>query len=491
MAVARWKLGVAAFAAAKLAVLLAVAGRWGYHRDEPYYVVGGRRPDWGYVDHPPLTPLLARGWHAAVGESLAGFRVLPALASTALVVIAAITARRLGGSTRAAVIAALTVAACPFLLGTGHWFQTVPFDQLIGSLAVLVWVHLLAGADVRWWVPLGAIVGLGLQNKWTMLLVAAAITIGALASPMLRRQLCGPWPWLGALIAAAIWTPNLIWQQSHDWPTLDFIRNSGSNHLEEEGRFAFLVEVTGLLMPAVLVAVVVGFVWCWRRPQWRPVSWGVGAMVLLLALQSAKGYYVGPVVALLVAAGAIAIDEWVDRSRPRLFLAVGAVAVVGLLAVPVALPVLSSKAAADSPVLDLNDELAEELGWPQLVDEVADALDDLPAGEEVDARIITRSYGEAAAIELLGPERGIPAGTAISGHNSYVTWWPDSAPEGTVVTVSFPLVLMQRYYASCEQVAVVSNPAGVDNEAAGTPILVCRGPKVPLAELREALTHAE
>jgi 4-amino-4-deoxy-L-arabinose transferase-like glycosyltransferase len=479
-----WIVLIGALVALKLLLLLLVAGRWGYHRDEPYYVVGGRHPAWGYVDHPPMTPVLARLSDAAFGGALSGLRLLPALASSSLLVVAAATARQLGGSDRAAVLAAVAALACPLLLASGHWFQTVPFDQLLGALAVLVWIHLLGGGDARWWLALGALLGLALENKWTVLLVVAAIGIGTLSAAELRGDLATVWPWVGVVVAVGLWAPNLLWQMDHDWPTLRFIRGNSTAWRHDEGWSSFLWQQLGVLGVPLLVLAVAGLVWAWGEATWRPAMMGVGLVLVALAVIGSKPYYHGPFLPFLFAAGALAIDGWVASSQTRL---AGSIAIWGLLALPFTLPVLSPSVAANVGIFSVNDELAEELGWSELADQVAAVMADLPASEWSEAKILSRSYGEAAALELLGPERGIPPGAALSGHNSYINWWPPDEPAGTVIAVRFDPADLSPFFKECERVDHVRNQVGVKNQAAGVPILVCRGLEVTPEELRDAV----
>lgn len=475
---------ISALVALKMSLLLLVGGRWGYHRDEPYYVVAGRHLAWGYVDQPPMTPALARAANAIFGKSLTGFRLLPALVSSALLVVAAATAGELGGSDRAAAVAALAILACPMLLATAHWFQTVPFDQLFGSLALLIWLHLLTGGDGLWWLALGGVVGLGLENKWTTLLVVGAIGVGTLLSSELRPDIFSPWPWIGALVALALWAPNLRWQYQHGWPHLRFIRENNRVFRDREGWPAFLWQQIGVLGVPLVVLSTAGLAWCWREGDCRPAVLGVGAALLVLAVAGSKPYYHGAFLPFLFATGAVAVDDWVGSSLGYL---VGSVALWGLLAVPFTVPLLPPGAAATFGIFAVNDELAEELGWIEMVDQVAAVLKDLPDEERESAKVITRSYGEAAAVELLGPDRGIPAGTALSGHNSYVTWWPDGEPMGTVVAVRFDRATLTPFFEECERVDHVRNPIGVKNQVAGATILLCRGLKSKPEELREAL----
>ncbi|HZM29876.1 MAG TPA: glycosyltransferase family 39 protein [Acidimicrobiales bacterium] len=147
--------GVGVAVAVQLMLSALVAGRWGYHRDEPYYLACAARRAWGYVDHPPGVPALAGLSARWLGVAPARLRVLPAIAAGAVIVVAALTAGELGGSSRATLVAALATLACPLLVATAHWFQTVPFDVLAGSLALLVWAHLLDGGHPAWWLVPG------------------------------------------------------------------------------------------------------------------------------------------------------------------------------------------------------------------------------------------------------------------------------------------------------------------------------------------------
>lgn len=477
-------LGVSGLVALKMSLLLVVAGRWGYHRDEPYHVVGGRHAALGYVDHPPMTPMLARWSDAIFSPSLAGFRLLPALVSSSLMVVAAATARTLGGSGEAALVAAVAVVACPVLLATGHWFQTVPFDQFLGSLAVLVWLQLLSGGDSLWWLLLGLLFGIGLENKWTTLLVVGAVAVGTLLSAELRPDLLSPWPWLGVLVAAALWAPNLWWQGKHGWPSLKFVRDNSRANRREAGWAAFLWQQLGVLGVPLLVLVTVGLSWAWGESEWRPAVLGVSVALLALAIMGSKPYDHGAFLPFLFAAGAVAVDGWSGGAEAPL---IATVAIWGVVAVPFTLPLLPPRIAANFGIFAVNDELSEELGWPELVDQVAKVLDGLPEEERDGATVITRSYGEAAAIELLGPTRGIPTGTALSGQNSYADWWPDGVPTGVVVAVRFDRASLEPYFEECARADLVRNDLGVKNQVAGAAILVCRGLRDSPAALREAL----
>jgi len=473
-----------------LAVHLLLSGRYGFHRDELYYLAAGRHPALGYVDQPPLVPLLARAVTGLVGEHLWALRAVAGAVHAAVVVVAAAIARELGGGRRAMTLAALATATMPLYLATGSLFQTVVLDQLWWAVVVLLVVRLLKGADPRWWLGVGAVAGVGLQTKWTIALLGPGLAAGLVAVPLARRHLRTPWLWAGAAVALVLWLPNLAWQAANDWPTLEFTRNNNAQVRDEEGSVGFVLLQVGLVGPLALPLVGAGLVWLWRDRRWRVLAVASATVALVLLVVGGKAYYLGPLYALGAAAGGVAAAPWLSARRHRWRRAVAALAANGLIPLAVVVPVAPVDVYADV-FHDLNDELGEEVGWPEMVDVVAAVVGVLPDDEQADVRVITASYGEAAAIDLYGPARGLPRGTALSSHNSYADWWPDGEPAGTFVTVRYRPGTIEPYCDVLGPVAVVETIDGVANQAAGTPVLVCRHLRVPPEELRDALRHYE
>ena len=213
-------------------LLLAFSGRYGFHRDELYFVVAGRDLDWGFVDQPPFAPFVARISELALGTSTFALRLLPAITIGIVAVLAAVMTRRMGGGRPAQVFAAFAASWSGFSLAVGHLLSTATFELLFWGLAAAIAVHLLAGGDQRWWLGLGAVFGVGLLNKHLIGALAVAILIGIVATPE-RRLLRSWWPWGGVAIAAVIAAPNLAWQAANGWPQLEMGVNrqgSGSFH---------------------------------------------------------------------------------------------------------------------------------------------------------------------------------------------------------------------------------------------------------------------
>ena len=460
-------------------LLLATAPRYGFHRDELYFLIAGRRLDWGYVDQPPLTPLLARISEVVAGTSPFAIRILPALAVGTIGLLAAAMARRFGGDHLAQVFAAFSASWAGVVLGEGHLLSTAIFDYLFWTVALWILVGLLEGSDRRWWLAFGLTIGLGMQNKSTIGFLAIAAVIGVLATRR-RRLLSGPLPWIGAGIALLLAAPNLLWQAANDWPQFEMaeaLRN------RTDGPLAFVLSQPLLLSVTLAVPAAVGL---WRLARsadlrrWRAIAVAYGLLFVLFLVTAGKAYYVAPMYSALFAAGALWFES-LGRIGRR---AMAGAAVTGVaIGVLIALPVLPRDSFE---ALDATGELRETLGWPELVDQVAAVRDLLPAAQHDSIAIVTGSYGEAGAIDILGPARGLPA--AVSGHNNYWLWGPPG-PHGPIIAVGPLEGLMRQLCPTLETAAVISNPWGVDNEEAGYPILLCRNPSRQLADVWEQARH--
>jgi hypothetical protein len=324
-----------------------------------------------------------------------------------------------------------------------------------------------------------------------MALLGLGLAAGFVATPAGRRHLRSPWLAAGVAVALVLWLPNLVWQGLNGWPTVEFSRNNNASVRDEDGRLGFLLQQIALVGPLALPLAAGGLVWLWRRSPWRILAVAVAAVALVLLVVGGKAYYLGPTYVLALAAGGVAAERWAGPDPGRWHTLIGALVLNGLIPLAAVAPVapIDTYAAAFH---DLNDELAEQVGWPEMVDQVARVATVLPADEQAGLRVITASYGEAAAIDLYGPARGLPRGTALSAHNSYADWWPDDgSPRGAVIFVRYPRVTVERYCDALGPVAIVSNPWDVPNEVAGAPMLVCHRLRVSPESLRDSLRHYE
>jgi dolichyl-phosphate-mannose-protein mannosyltransferase len=476
------------------AVLMALSTRYGFQRDEVYFLDCARHLQASYVDQPVLAPLLTKASVAMFGVSLPGLRLWPALAAWATVVVGGLTAREFGGRRRAQLLAAIAVATMPALWGSAHVANTTAYAVLALAGLALVVAHIGRTGDTRWWPAGGLVLGLGLADNHQPGFFAVALVIGALLSGG-RRLVLNRWFFVGFGIAAAFVVPDIWWQAQHDWATIAMTRRLNR---ENGGLLNIPVWVIGQLF---LVAVVLVPVWLaglrllWRsgRPLWRSLAWAYGLLFILYALTTgAKIYYLTGAYVYLLAAGAVAIDGWLYARRSRITaLALATTLSTALFAVLV-LPVLPPTGIGPHHAMD--DNLAETIGWPQLVDTVGTVWTSLPPSQRADAVLFTADYSEAGAINQLGRDRGLP--TAVSGQNSE-WWWGPGNPEATTVVAVAPgpdaapgyAAYLGRFFTDVRQVATLSNPYGVHNIEWGGHVYICTGLRQPWSQLWPRLRH--
>jgi 4-amino-4-deoxy-L-arabinose transferase-like glycosyltransferase len=466
-------------AGAVVVLLLSMAGRYGFHRDELYFIVAGRRLDWGFVDQPPLTPLIARISETVGETSPVAIRILPALAIGVVVVLTALMARRFGGGNHAQIYAAIAAGGSGIALAVGHLLSTAAFDYLLWTVATWILVRLLDGADPRWWLGLGLTVGVGLQNKHLIGLFAAAVLIGLLATRQ-RKLLVGIWPWIGAGIAAVLALPNAVWQVANDLPQLEMARALAGR---SDGPVAFVLEQIGLLSIVLAVPAGVGLWRLLRAPafnRWRPI--GVTFLLLFgfFLVAGGKSYYLAPMYPVLLAAGALWFGGLEGTSRKVM---IGASAVGIFIGLFISLPLLPPSSMS---ALDATGELGETVGWPELIDQVVAVYETIPAGERENVAIFTGSYGEAGAVDVLGSEAGLPP--AVSGHNTYWLWGPPD-PHGPVIGVGQIGDVLERICPATVQAGTITNPYGVENEEAGLPLYLCLAPEGQLSDIWADVRH--
>ncbi|TFV68258.1 UNVERIFIED_ORG: hypothetical protein E4P37_00810 [Bacillus sp. AZ43] len=460
-------------------LLLAVAGRYGYSRDELYFLRAGRELAFGYVDQPPLTPLVARLMDTLVPGSLVALRLPSALASGAVVVLTGLIAREFGAGRAAQLLAAGCTAVASVLLITGHLLSTTTLDLL--AWAALSWLlvrSLRDGGPV--WLLTGAVAGLALQNKVQPVFLLGAVVLGVLAVGP-RAALRSPWPWLGGLLALALWAPNLVWQAANGWPQLELAEAiAGGSSGTSEPWYLFLPFQLVLVSP-LLVPVWVAGLWRLARDPalatWRAFAVAYVLLAAVFLLSGGKPYYLAGMYPVLLAAGAGPVVAWARRGSARLRTGLLAAALVLSLAVsaPLGLPLVPVDRLADTPVVDVNYDAGETVGWPALAAAVERRAGAVPGR----VAVLTANYGQAGAVDRFAPDLA----PAYSGHNSYWDWGPPPDDVAAVVAVGIPQDRLARWFGQVEVVERFDNGVGLDNEEQGTPIAVATGRLVPWSEI--------
>jgi 4-amino-4-deoxy-L-arabinose transferase-like glycosyltransferase len=452
-------------------VLTALSGRYGYHRDELYFMVAGQKLAWGYVDQPPLTPLFARVSTELFGNTPMGLRVVSTLASAITVVVVALIAREFGSERSGQVLAAVCAAVSGFVLGVGHLVSTATFDLLAWMLIALFAVKLLRTGDGRWWLALGLTAGIALENKYLVVLPIGALLLALLiVGP--RGVLRSWWLLAGVAVAGLVALPNVLWQFQHDWPQLT-VAGGISEDDGTENRIMFVPLQMLQLSPFLVPIWIAGFRRLWRMRWARSVALAYPLLCVVVLAVGGKPYYALPLLLVLVAAGCERALEW-----RRSVLTVG-LALTAITSAIFTLPVLP--ASAVDFVIPVNQEQGEQIGWPSLAASVADAWKRIPADERARATIFTGNYGEAGALHRYGPALGQPP--AYSGHMSFADWGPPpDTSTGPVLLVEIERSpTLEAHFKECEQVGTIDNI--VSNDEDGTALVLCDSPAEPWSTL--------
>ena len=479
--------GIAAIAAAAFAVEMAVSARYGYARDELYFLAAGHHLAFGYVDQPSLTPLLARVESAVFGNALAGLRVLPALGLAALVVATAVMSRQLGAGRTGQLFAALAAATCAEFLGVMHELTTAAPDFVFWAVTLVLVMRLLASEDPRWWVAIGGCVGIASEAKWNIGFLVAALAAGFAATGFAdrgaRRLLRSRYLLLGVVIAAALAAPDLVWQATHGWPELDVFRalDGAAGH----NRAVFWLGQFLYAGPVLTGVWVTGAIWSLRSAQarrFRPIAIACVVAIVLQFVLGGKSYYPGAAYTFLLAAGSVPLERRLAARRlvkptVRVITPVTRTAAAMLagavLAAPVALSVLPARVLHTVPLQKINYDLAETIAWPKEVALVAREYDSLPASQRAQTAILTGNYGEAGAIDRYGSGLALPQ--AYSGANNFWLWGPPPAGDRSVIAVNVDPALLRREFARVRLVATFRNGLGVSDDEQGAQVFIATG----------------
>ena len=480
-------------------------GRYGYFRDELYYIATSNHLALGYVDFAPLAAWVLRVNRALFGESLHALRLLPALGQGAQIVLTGLIARELGGKRFAVFLSCVCVLVAPVILVMGGRYSMNVFEPLFWMGCIYFLLLAINRDQPKLLVWCGVLLGLGLENKHSTAFFLFALVIGIVATSE-RRLLKSKWLWIAVAIAFLICLPNLIWQYQHDFPTwvdLNNVRTTGKNTvLPPPG---FLLQQILMLNPAgALVWIAgLGFLLFHREgKRYRVLGVTYLAFLALMMALHAKDYYLAPIYPMLFAAGGVYWEEltrgrtglrWVRVAVPALVLAMGVILaplVIPILPIAKVVPYMEAL-GIKPPHTESHDtealpqHFADESGWPEMVAAVADVYNAMPPEERAKTGILAGNYGEAGAIDFFGPRYGLPK--SISAHQNYYYWGPRDYTGESLILLQWDLDDAQRYCQSVDKGPALDPPYGMDEEH--YTILVCHGLKAPLAAAWPKLKH--
>lgn len=487
-----------------LHVIANALGFYDYFRDEFYYIACSDHLAWGYVDHPPLSIALLWLNRVLLGDSLLALRLLPAFANAGIVLLTGSITRELGGNSRSQFIASLAVLIAPIYLVMCDFYSMNSIEPLFWMGLALTFIRLVKTENQKLWLLFGALAGIGLQNKHSMAFFAIAVIIGLVAGAH-RKQVLSKWIWYGGALAVLIALPNIIWQATHDWPTLEFSRNAMRFKNAPMSPVEFFAMQAIFQNPLALPLWFIGLgALFFHRNLKEYRLFGIAYVVLfvLFVVQRGKPYYLSPFYPLLFAAGAIAFENFVEersltwlRNVYLVLLSLGGIAAVVLFlpVLPVETYIRVSSALSLSEIkterhgdTKLQQVLADRFGWREMTATVARVYQALPVEDQAKAVIYTQNYGEAGAIDFFGKEYKLPP--AVSGHNNYWLWGLRGRDAEVFIIVGGNPHDHAHAFTSVDSVAFHSNPYAMPYETNLT-IYLCRGLKAPMSQIWPQTKH--
>ena len=488
-----------AFAGLTIGLHLSGMARYGFFRDELYYIACSEHLARGYVDQPPLVALIAWLSRHLLGNSLAAFRVFPVLAGAATVYLTGWLAGELGGGRLAQITAALAILFAPLYLAFDSILTMNAFEPVFWLACASIAARIARGGSQKLWLLFGAVAGVGLENKHTMAVFGFGVVLGLLLSrdfsPFRSR-----WIWLGGAIALAIAAPNLLWEIRHGWPQVEVVRNAQLLKNEPIGPLRFLGEQVLFYSPLALPLWLAGLAWLFFSRDGKPfrfLGWAYLAVLAVFMIGDGKSYYPMGTYPMLMSAGGVAFEGLAASHawKPFRIAYPALIVLAGLFTLPFGVPVLpvdaflkysnalpyarEVKTERDSTAR-LPQNYADMFGWESLATTVASVYRSLPEAERPSCAILAGNYGEAGAIDYYGPRLGLPK--AIGGHNSYFYWGPREYSGACVILFGEGSAEFKNYFGEVQQAAAVPNPLGMPSEQ-DVAIYICRKPKAPLREL--------
>ena len=481
--------GESAMPVLAIAVLFGVAhmltnGQYGFHRDEWQFLSDAQHLDWGFVPYPPLTAALEWLGLKMFGLSLVGLRLFSVLAQVLVIFASGMMARDLGGGRLAQMFAALAVALSPVPMFEATEFQYSSFDLLWWVLLAWCVLRLLRDDEPRWWVAIGIVAGLGMQTKYSIAFQLAGVLVGVLLTDP-RRHIASGWFWAGGAIALLVVAPNLAWLIRHDFVSYHFLQAIHARDVHQ-GRADGFVRDQFLLNANLFAAPVwlAGLFACFRERRYHLLGWMYVVPLLLFGFAQGRFYYVCGAYHVLLAMGAVVGERWL---RPPWRVGIATMAFVGVIGVGVFAALRIVPIAASGPLRDYalrhNGDLREEIGWNELVAQVAAIRNALPADQQADLGIAVGNYGEYGAIALLGPRYRLPA--PISTVNSaWLRGYPHPPPT-TLIVLGNSRERVDQLLTHCRVAGHTTNALGVDNEESRDhpDIFVCGPARGPWSEL--------
>jgi hypothetical protein len=469
----------------KLGIHLIGNQNYGFHRDELLHLSTSEHLAWGYFEFPPFIAFVGKMAHFVFGYSLSGIRLFSTLAGIGILVTCCLIAKELGGKRNAVLLAGVAVLAFVPFYRNHLLFQPVAFDQFFWTLACYFLIRYFNTKEARYLMYLGIAFGIGLMNKYTILVWGFGIFVGLLFydnGKLFRNK----WFYVSGIISFLIFSPNIIWQWQHDFPILLHMQKLKESQLDGNGTFDFAIEQ--LEHPFTFIVSLIGlsayFIDCDLK-KYRTFGIAVVVTFATMWLLQSKAYYFFAVYPILFAAGAVKIEK-LFKKIPRWNYVVACVLFFPMLPfLPFAIPIFPIEDFVDYAAakkqkdgrIELTSDYADMFGWEEQVKLVDSLYRLLPLNDKENCIIWAENYGEAGAIQILGKKYDLP--NPVSRHGSFWSWGTSKTSGIVCISIGNEKQLVERTFQEVKLVKIIKHKYAIDEEN-NIPVYLCRKPKIGL-----------
>jgi hypothetical protein len=432
---------------------------FGFHRDELLHLSVSEHLNWGFMEFPPFIGVLGKISYWLFDYSLLGVRLFPTLAGVTILVLCCLIAKELGGKFKAILLAGICILAFLPFYRNHTLFQPVAFDQLFWTLGFYFIIKYINSQNKKFLIFLGITLGIGLMNKYTILVWAFGLFIGLLfyrKGELFKNK----WLYISAVLSLIIFLPNVIWQIYNDFPLLDHLQALNDTQLDTINPMDFALEQ--LNFPFTLVISLFGLVGLLlgnNLKKYRAV--GIAAIVIFFTMWflNSKAYYVFALYPILFASGATKIESLLSKKSSWVYV------------------IEYAQLEEKNGRVELTGDYADMFGWEEQVKLVDSVYQSLSPSEKNNCVLWAENYGEAGALKILGKKYNLP--NPISRHGSFWTWGFGSKDAEVWISLGNEKESVEYAFEDVELIKIINHKYAIGEEN-GIPLYICRKPKIDI-----------
>lgn len=462
-----------------------------YHRDELLYFSLGMHPAVGYSTLPPLIGWIACFMQNVFGYSVFAVRLFPALLSGVLIFLTASVAKELGGSRYASFLAALGLLISIFFMRTYFLFMPVFVEVFLWTLCIYLIIKYINILNEKFLILFGVTAGFALLNKYLVCLLFLGLLV-IIPFTEYREIFRKKKFWTGLAVGFVIFLPNLIWQATKGFPVFHHMSELYDTQLVHMDIPLFLTEQ--LLMPFLgTVFTIAGIIFLLKSKKASKFRFlGYLSLFVIAGLMILKGksYYTLGIFPLLIAAGAVLYERWLERTWLRVIFPLILV-ILTLPVVPMGLPVFDTEGLIkyfkgldekygidtgrrfeDGSIHSLPQDYADMLGWEELTALANRAYKMIK--DKKSCFIYCENYGQAGAITVIGKKYGLPE--AVSFNESFQYWIPQRFDPDITSLIYINDELGEDIRAIFKKITEIGSITNPDAREYGTLVYLCEEP---------------